>query len=632
MKNSILFVQLPIPQLNYRKITGNVPIAAGYLYQTISRLKNTEINILKESESTYLSDAGLISKILSFKPTIICFTIYCWNIHRTIYIHDKLKETIQFKSIAGGPEVTKDNYQLLEHTFNHLIFGEGELPFCALIQQLTQNDIYQFDLKKDLKSPYLLNLLEPEISNTVFIETQRGCPYKCGFCFYNKNRDTIIQFPEENVLETIEYALDHSSINQVYLMDPSLNSRINLKEFLQKISILNMDHKLEFYSEIRAEFITNEWASLFKNAGFNEFEVGLQSTNKLALDIMDRPTDLQKFLSGCASLQMFDIIPKVDLIVGLPGDSPMMFKKSVDFIYNNNLDQSIQVFPLSILPGTNYRKKSSFYQIDYQFDPPYYVQRTPEFSWEDIFNSFRFAEKELEFDLFPKPYLDLSFCNEISDHDLPYSKLYFNREIDINTINILSNQLTHPYQLYFAENFQNVIFIKKIVGCFTKNNPFTPFEIIFFEPKLHNIYDLISSVSELSKKSFLSNDYEYASSDKKEKSFVISIISTSKIRKNISYSQRHIFHWKSEYLPSDEDILKLSHLDGIFIDKKSNISDIIKWQDDIFNKINNKSIKFDDFPLENYFSFSLKEAQDHWFELFFKNEFCLKIQHNIFNS
>lgn len=632
MSHRILFVQLPIPQLNYRKQTGNIPLAAGYLYQTISHLKNVEITILKESESTYLSDTSLIEKIVTLNPSIICFSVYCWNLHRSIYIHDQLKSRISFISIAGGPEITKDNYQLINHPFNHLVHGEGELPFCVLIHKITKNDLVPFQINNDLISPYLLDILEPEISNTLFLETQRGCPYNCGFCYYNKDRKNMVQFSEEKVIKTVEYAMNNENINQIYFMDPSLNSRRDLKTLLKKISLINKDHKLELYSEIRAEFMTNDWALQFKNAGFKEFEVGLQSINQEALKIMERPTDLKRFVTGCQSLQLYDITPKIDLIVGLPGDNPDSFKKSVDFLYDHKLDESIQVLPLSILPGTSYRRKSSQFEIEYQFDPPYYVQKSTNFSWNDMFNSFKYAESKLEFDLFPDPVIDLSYTNENSNPNLPYSKLYFNHEIDHKHIIRLSNNLCHPYQLYFSEQCQNPIFIKNVINCFTKNNPFTSFELIFFEPKNKNLYDLINSFTYLSEKSFLTNDLDFSSSEKKNRSFFISIISASKIRKSSDSTQRQLYHWTSDSLPKKEDIFKLLHLDGIFIDKNYQISKIQNWQNEMYRHIVDEESDYDfvEFPLENFFSFSLKEAQDYWIELFFKNEFCLKIKHNLF--
>lgn len=630
----ILLLQLPVPQLNYQKQTGNIPLAPAYLKQALGMINDLEVEIVPESISSYYSDSALINYILNIKPDMIGFTVYCWNVYRTMYIHEELKKQIDFISVAGGPEITRDNYTILNHSFDHIIYGEGEISFCELVSNLTKQNICQFALSKDQVSPYLLDYMENYIEKTMFLETQRGCPYKCGFCYYNKSRSEIIQFPLESVLKGIQYAYDNENIDQVYLMDPSLNSRSDLKHLLENIIRINKDKKLSFYSEIRAEFINNEWAQLFYEAGFKEFEVGLQSCNPKALEIMNRKTDIDRFVKGCNALKLYDIVPKIDLIIGLPGDTPAEFKHSVDFVYDQALDESMQVFALSVLAGTDYRMKSSEYKLNYQKNPPYYVQKTASFNWEDIYNSFKYAESAYGINIFPQPQLDFSYKNIQSDSDSKYSKLLFSHPISGQEIEYLSERLTNPYQLIFKSEAQSELFIKQVIGEFTQKNPFTAFEVVLYEPKLTNIEEVIRSSAKLSEYSFLENDLEYASQDKCTKSFYITIISTNPEMKQTKYNIRNIYHWKHDYLPQFEELIKFNELNGIFIDNNMAIEQILIWQSNLARKLGKEDIE--DYPEaldiipEYFFSFADNIAQTNWFKLFAESEFCFEIRQNIY--
>ncbi len=632
---TLLLIQLPVPQNNYPKQSGNIPLAGAYLKQALNNNTRLKTEILPESISTYYGDSALADYIEQIKPDYIGYTIYCWNIHRTFHLHNELKKRFPFTSIAGGPEVTPDNYLLINHPFDYVIHGEGEQSLCQLMCRLTGTDEYPVSIREMLHSPYLDNSFENYIEKTMFLETQRGCPYECAFCYYNKSRKEIIQFSEESVIKAIQYAYENPDINQVYLMDPSLNTRTNLKSLIEQIIRINQNKKLSFYSEIRAESVTFDQAELFAEAGFKEFEVGLQSTNQNALKLMKRPANLKAFLEGCKAMQYFDITPKVDLIAGLPGDSPQGFKESVDYVYDNEIDDNIQVFALSVLPGTHYRKTASFHELEYQHHPPYYVQKTEQFSWQDIFNSFRYAENKFNVNLFPAPCADLAIEDCVTKEDRCYSKIIFYKECDEKEIKKLAKRLSNPYQLIFSSSINNIHFLKLVISTCSSENPFTPYELVFFEPRLSHLNEIAEQFCCLDRHSFLENDLEYASPVKEPKSYWISIISSQSILQYKSYNIRQFYNWKKDKMPEMNDLLKYSHLNGIYINNNKPVNEIKEWQDIFESELNNDSslnILYQlDFSPENFFSFSSEINQVNWKKKFFAEEFCLELLHNVYS-
>ena len=72
-----------------------------------------------------------------------------------------------------------------------------------------------------------------------------------------------------------------------------------------------------------------------------------------------------------------------DLIYGLPGDTLQGFKNSIDFalsLYPNNLE----LFCLSVLPGTALHESAPGFGLEWQSGSPYHVVNNPTFSKNDL--------------------------------------------------------------------------------------------------------------------------------------------------------------------------------------------------------------------------------------------------------
>src|SRR5207302_2192249 len=138
----------------------------------------------------------------------------------------------------------------------------------------------------------------------------------------------------------------------------------------------NPDRALSFFAEVRAEGLTAAHAAALARAGFDKLEIGLQSVNRETLRRVrrggspDKVADASKLLHG-AGIELL-----VDLIIGLPGDTPDDVSRGVDFLLENGLHGEAQVFPLSLLPGTAMRATAQADGVLFDPAPPYRVQRT----------------------------------------------------------------------------------------------------------------------------------------------------------------------------------------------------------------------------------------------------------------
>jgi hypothetical protein len=98
----------------------------------------------------------------------------------------------------------------------------------------------------------------------------------------------------------------------------------------------------------------------------------------------------------------------IDLIIGLPGDTPESVRRSLRYVRESGLYSDIQVFNLAVLPGTAFREEASKLGLVYQPRPPYYVLGTPTLDVEELCTLMAEAEDtfKTEFDALPAPHLD----------------------------------------------------------------------------------------------------------------------------------------------------------------------------------------------------------------------------------
>ncbi len=100
---------------------------------------------------------------------------------------------------------------------------------------------------------------------------------------------------------------------------------------------------------------------------------------------MDRKNNLKAFERGVSALLEAGIKVKVDLIIGLPGDTVASVRRGFEYLAGSQLFTSMQVFNLAILPGTAFRQEAEQLGLKFQPRPPYYVYETPTLSTSDLY-------------------------------------------------------------------------------------------------------------------------------------------------------------------------------------------------------------------------------------------------------
>ena len=77
--------------------------------------------------------------------------------------------------------------------------------------------------------------------------------------------------------------------------------------------------------------------------------------------------------------------------------------RSVDFVADHGLQDDVQIFPLAVLPGTDFRKRSRELGLRFDPHPPYTVIENRGFSHEDFLRAYDYAETRLDLVFFLLP-------------------------------------------------------------------------------------------------------------------------------------------------------------------------------------------------------------------------------------
>ena len=439
LKNSrkILFVQLPIPPAGPTTIVGNVPLAAGYLILWARKLgldSDYTLEILPTAVSNYFGDLAIVEAILERRPCLVGFSCYLWNIDRTLWIAAKLKSVLpELQIVVGGPEITADNSWVLQSdVVDYAVIGEGEQTFTELLSGLKTDSLTPIAglwrrtapnlpaFRKPLpnldqiSSPYLAGILDAADERMLMLETIRGCVFKCKFCYYPKSYDGLYFLSEDKIVANLAHARQRGA-TEIVLLDPTLNQRKDFDDFLRLLARENSDRQFTFFGELRAEGIKLETARLLRQANFTEVEIGLQSIDPQAQSLMDRKNNLKAFERGVEAMLDAGLTVKVDLIIGLPGDTVSSVKRGFEYLAESQLFSTVQVFNLAILPGTAFRQEAGQLGLSFQPKPPYYVLETPTLTTENLFDLMAEAQEvfQSEWDPFPPPRLAFTDQREV---------------------------------------------------------------------------------------------------------------------------------------------------------------------------------------------------------------------------
>jgi len=238
--------------------------------------------------------------------------------------------------IAGGAHPSGDPEGTLAMGFDRVFVGEGELSLPWFLHGLSdglsgpaiiRGGHPPVDLDRFPSFAAQHNLLAP-------IELSRGCPFACKFCHIPFIQGRRMRHRSvESVLDHVRLSRERGRVRTWFVSSDafaygSADGRQGDRNSCERLLKGCRDEGMRevffggFPSEVRPDHVTEELLELVVNYCSNRtVVVGAQSGSDRVLRSISRGHSVSQALDAVRKVHSFGLIPHVDFMVGLPGET-----------------------------------------------------------------------------------------------------------------------------------------------------------------------------------------------------------------------------------------------------------------------------------------------------------------------
>ncbi|MCL1856653.1 MAG: DUF4080 domain-containing protein, partial [Kiritimatiellaeota bacterium] len=248
--------------------------------------------------------------------------------------------------------------------------------------------------------PYSFYTQEDIDHRILYVETSRGCPFRCMYCT-SAGHAPMRFFPQDKLLGELDAVLRRGA-RRLKFLDRSFNHNgdhgLAVLDFLlahpMTTDARNRGTPFQFHFEFTPYALTEAWRERLCRFAPGELhiEVGIQAWNTAVTARLHRPCSLEtadetlRFLIHEARADVH-----ADLIVGLPGETEESIHNGFNHLARLSPSE-LQVGILKRLPGTELARRYREWNLCFSDDPPYEVLQTDTLPFETLCRLKRFAQ------------------------------------------------------------------------------------------------------------------------------------------------------------------------------------------------------------------------------------------------
>jgi len=292
-----------------------IPFGLCYIATSLESNGNHRVSFLDLCFSTDC-ERDIRNSVRNFAPDVIGISIR--NIDDTggydvhFLLEDVKNDVIDFCKkeftgpiVIGGPSVGISGREMLEYfDLEYAVRGDGEAVMSEFVKRLESgpspeglkgliirrektiiqdNEPFRVDDLNSLPFPKPHRYLDLEkysrFGSPLLVQTKRGCAFRCSYCTYNKIEGKQYRLRSPKLIaDEIEMLVKETGISHVEFADSIFNIPLShAKEVLREVIRKKLDLRLHTMG-LSPGAVDEELLDLMKLAGFNEVDIGAEST------------------------------------------------------------------------------------------------------------------------------------------------------------------------------------------------------------------------------------------------------------------------------------------------------------------------------------------------------------------
>lgn len=320
-------------------------------------------------------------------PFFVGFSCYMWNIEYNIGLAERIKHKWPSCIIGlGGPEIPDDTVYLQKYPFlDLLLHGEGEITFYnVLTSLLNHKSVESVDnisyrdsdgIKQTTKtinssvsefpSAYASGVFDDIIKDPknrglkfdAILETNRGCPYSCIYCYWAGTKKNFRQFSIQKVKDDLDWMARNGI---VYCICADSNFGIMERDVEITDYIVSLKKSMGFPQKFETSAAKEKSNQVFQinkkldSVGLNcGISVAAQSFSPIVLKNISRHNmTIDMFKEQMELYRNAGMSTYTDFILGLPGETYESFCHGIFLALEAGQHKSINIHPCEVLPNT----------------------------------------------------------------------------------------------------------------------------------------------------------------------------------------------------------------------------------------------------------------------------------------
>jgi putative methyltransferase len=370
--------------------TAFLPLVSGTLHAWA--LEHPDLRERYEF-APYLFHRDLPERILAAyaRPAVAAFSMYIWNAQLCLTVARAVKRRWpECLVVFGGAHVPHEAAQFLgEHPFVDVaVRAEGEEPFVGVLRRFLDARTFEGvpgttwrtpdgrevrteanlpwdpDLDK-YPSPYLRGLFDgllrdhPDLDFQAILETNRGCPFRCTFCYWGKG-GLNLKFKFHG-LERLRAEIDWMARRRIrYILSADSNFGMHARDREIARFLIEAHRRHGFPERFRATYGKNtderifEVAAMLARAGLDKgVSLTHQSLSRTVQDNIKRwNISLETYERLQRRFNEAGIATHSDLIIGLPGETYASLQHGVQTLLERGAVH-LNIYFLEVYPNTD---------------------------------------------------------------------------------------------------------------------------------------------------------------------------------------------------------------------------------------------------------------------------------------